>query len=272
MTDRDDFGLAAVVRQLARSGGGGFEWYKDSCLLRRIEVRMRARGVGTMSGYAMLLSEDAVEVERLLHTLSVRVTSFFRNPDTWSRLLELLATDRLGVAGEVSAWSMACATGEEAWSLAMLLLEHARQAGGAPPPEGIRVCASDVDAQALDTAMAGRYPSQAEAAIRLILPRTYGAVRNGAFEVDAEVRDRVSFKREDLTAMTPARGWCDLVCCRNVLIFLGHEGQRRLLDAACTALRPGGLLVLGRTESLVAVPEAPLRPVDVTHRIYRRLP
>ncbi len=272
MTGPDDFGLAAVVRQLARSGGGGFEWYKDSCLLRRIEVRMRARGVGTMSGYAMLLSEDQAEVERLLHTLSVRVTGFFRNPDTWSRLLELLAADRMGTAGTISAWSMACATGEEAWSLAMLLLAHARQSGGVPPAEAIRVIGSDVDAQALDIAVAGWYPSQAAAAIRLILPHTYGALQNGGFEVDASVRDRVTFQREDLTAVVPRRGWCDLVCCRNVLIFLGHEGQRRLLDAACTALRPGGLLVLGRTESLVAIPEAPLRPVDVSHRIYRRLP
>ena len=272
MTERDDFGLAAVVRQLARSGGGGFEWYKDSCLLRRIEVRMRARGVGSMAGYAALLSEDQPEVERLLHTLSVRVTGFFRNPDTWSRLLDLLASDRLGTAGTMAAWSMACATGEEAWSLAMLLLEHARQSGGVPPAEAIRVVASDVDPQALEVAVAGRYPPQTVASVRLILPHSYGTVRNGSFEVDPGLRARVTFQREDLTAVTPPTAWCDLVCCRNVLIFLGHEGQRRLLAAACTALRPGGLLVLGRTESLVAVPEAPLRPVDVTHRIYRRLP
>ena len=84
--NRDDFGVMEVVR-LARRGGGGFEWYKESCLLRRIEVRMRARGVESVAGYAALLGE---EPDRLLHTLSVRVTEFFRNPDTWQRLLEVL--------------------------------------------------------------------------------------------------------------------------------------------------------------------------------------
>lgn len=271
MTSRDDFGLAEVIRQLARRGAGGFEWYKDSCLLRRIEVRMRARGVGTLIGYATLLADDAEEVDRLLHTLSVRVTSFFRNPDTWLRLLDLLTTERVGAEGRITAWSMGCATGEEAWSLAMLLLAHSRRTG-TPRPEGIHVFASDVDEQGLSTAAEGRYPVQAAEAIRDVLPDPFGAVSDGWFEVGGAVRERVAFRREDLTEALPNLAWYDLVCCRNLLIFLGKEGQRRVLQAAASALRPGGLLVLGRTESLVAMPEAGLLPVDVTHRIYRRAP
>ncbi|HSE51149.1 MAG TPA: hypothetical protein VLB00_03120, partial [Gemmatimonadales bacterium] len=80
MIGRGDTGLDLVLRQLSRRGAGGFEWYKDSCLLRRIEVRMRARGVGSLSRYAALLEDDPGELDRLLHTLSVRVTGFFRNP------------------------------------------------------------------------------------------------------------------------------------------------------------------------------------------------
>ena len=266
---RDDFGLDEVVRQLGSRGGGGFEWYKDSCLLRRIEVRMRARGVGSLSGYAALLADDPEEVDRLLHTLSVRVTGFFRNPDTWHRLRAILSEDRPGPSGGITAWSMGCATGEEAWSLAMLLLEVASH-NGSPPPCDIRVVASDVDAHALETAQAGRYPANALEAIRTVLELPHGTIRDGSFEVDTAVRSRVVFRREDLTAGAPGRGRCDLVCCRNLLIFLGREGQRRVLAAAFEALHPGGLLVLGRTESLMAIPEAGLVPVDVTHRIYRR--
>jgi chemotaxis methyl-accepting protein methylase len=271
VTVREDFGLAEVMRHHARGGGGGFEWYKDSCLLRRIEVRMRARGVHTLAAYAVLLEQEPGEVDVLLHTLSVRVTSFFRNPDTWQRLLQVLHEDGVGTVGSVTAWSMGCSTGEEAWSLAMLLLWYAREAGARLPPEGITVYASDLDTAALATAAAGRYPSVAVEAIREVVGDPFGAVEADSYVVAPAVRPRVVFRREDLTAAVPAPGWCDVVCCRNLLIFLGREGQRRVLSAAFHALRQGGLLVLGRTESLVALPEAPLAPVDVTHRIYRRV-
>ncbi|HEV8599558.1 MAG TPA: protein-glutamate O-methyltransferase CheR [Gemmatimonadales bacterium] len=271
MSGTADFGLSEVIRQLSGRGAGGFEWYKESCLVRRIEVRMRARGIGTLSGYASLLADDAAELDRLLRSLSVRVTGFFRNPDTWLRLAELLGTEGLGSVGRLTAWSMGCSTGEEAWSLAMLLLAHSRRSGGVPAPEAIKVFGSDVDAHALTVAERGSYPAKAALpAIREVLPEPEGSQADGHFEVSAALRPLVKFRREDLTAPTPQAGWHDLVCCRNVLIFLGREGQRRVLETACRALRPGGLLVLGRTESLVAVPRAELQAVDVTHRIYRK--
>lgn len=271
MTGTADFGLSEVIRQLSDRGAGGFEWYKESCLLRRIEVRMRARGIGTLTGYASLLADDAEELGRLLRSLSVRVTGFFRNPDTWLRLAELLGSEGLGSAGRLTAWSMGCSTGEEAWSLAMLLLAHSRRSGGVPAPAAIRVFGSDVDAQALSIAERGSYPAAAAlTAIREVLSDQEGSQGEGRFEVSPVLRPLVRFRREDLTAPTAQPGWHDLICCRNVLIFLGREGQRRVLEAACRALRPGGLLVLGRTESLVAVPRAELQAVDVTHRIYRK--
>ncbi|HEX7024188.1 MAG TPA: protein-glutamate O-methyltransferase CheR [Gemmatimonadales bacterium] len=271
MIGRDDAGLDEVLRQLSRRGAGGFEWYKDSCLLRRIEVRMRARGVHSLSGYAALLGDEPEELERLLHTLSVRVTGFFRNPDSWLRLRELLEADPVVAERGITAWSMGCATGEESWSLAMLLLDLARRASGGAV-EGVRVLASDVDSQALALAKAGRYPVSSGAAIREVLPRPYGSLSEGCFEVEPLLRPHVEFRREDLTVLPSGAVRFDLVCCRNLLIFLGREGQRRVLDAAVHALAPNGILMLGRTESLVALPEAGLVPVDVTHRLYRRLP
>lgn len=269
MIGRDDVGLDLVLRQLGTRGAGGFEWYKDSCLLRRIEVRMRARGVRTLSNYAALLEDDPAELDRLLHTLSVRVTGFFRNPDTWERLRAIL--ERLPASAErgLAAWSMGCATGEETWSLAMLLRDLARPVGPGAMAQ-IAVLGSDVDALALAVAEAGRYPAPCADAIRAVLAEPYGAVRDGCFEVDPVLRARVAFRREDLTTAHSGPGRYDVICCRNLLIFLGREGQRRVLDAACRALRPGGILALGRTESLVARPGAELEPVDLTHRLYRR--
>jgi chemotaxis protein methyltransferase CheR len=272
MSTPADFGLGDVIRQLADRGAGGFEWYKESCLLRRIEIRMRAREVGTLTGYAGLLANDAEEMDRLLRSLSVRVTSFFRNPDTWRRLAELLRTERLGAAGRLTAWSMGCSTGEEAWSMAMLLCSHGLQSGEVPSRDAIRVIGSDVDGQALTVAETGSYPAAAtRAAIGAVVSESYGTDSEGRFEIAVKLRPIVRFRREDLTAPAEQAEQHDLVCCRNVLIFLGREGQRRVLEAACRALRPGGLLVLGRTESLIAVPQAELEPADITHRVYRKV-
>jgi chemotaxis methyl-accepting protein methylase len=267
---REDPGLDEVLRRLGSRGAGGFEWYKDSCLLRRIEVRMRARGAGTLREYAALLAEDDEELERLLHTLSVRVTGFFRNPDTWSRLRELLREEPAAAERGLRAWSMGCATGEETWSLAMLLRELAR-AAAAGALEAISVLGSDLDEQALGIAGRGRYPPQSLAAIREVLPQPYGSLQDGCFEVDPVLRPVVTYRREDLTAPGAGSAPYDVVCCRNLLIFLGREGQRRVLEAAFGSLRPGGILVLGRTESLVALPDRRLEPVDLTHRLYRRV-
>jgi chemotaxis methyl-accepting protein methylase len=269
MIGRDDTGLELVLRQLTTRGAGGFEWYKDSCLLRRIEVRMRARRVGTLSSYAALLENDPVELERLMHTLSVRVTGFFRNPDTWMALRTTLEGLPASAERGLSAWSMGCATGEEVWSLAMLLRDLARPAGSEAMAQ-VSVLGSDVDAQALAVAEAGRYPAPSADAIRAVVREPYGVVRDGTFEVDPVLRERVVFRREDLTSPSTDPERFDLICCRNLLIFLGREGQRRVLDAACRALRLGGILALGRTESLVALPDSSLEPVDLMHRLYRR--
>jgi len=261
-------GLGAVVRQLRRRGGAGFEWYKESCLVRRIEIRMRARGVESLAGYAGLLARDSGEADRLLRALSVGVTGFFRNPDTWRRLGEMVAAQPPGTGERLSGWSMGCSTGQEAWSLAILLLAHGRRTGN-PPDAGIQVVASDLDARALAVARTGNYPAAAAAPIRELFQEPFGAVRDSRFEIAPEVRARVVFRQEDLTGHV-VPDLHDLVCCRNLLIFLGKEGQRRVLGAALRALRPGGLLVLGRTESLVAGLIGDLAPVDPTHRIYRR--
>lgn len=269
MTLRDEYGLSVVIKELALHGAGGFEWYKENCLLRRVEVRMRARGTDSLLVYAGMLADDPAEVDQLLHTLSVRVTEFFRNPDSWQCLQAHLLRQRCGQAGQISAWSMGCATGEEAWSLAMLLLDLSRQLG-VPPAAKIRVFASDVDSQGLAAAIAGRYAPGAAAAITAVVSEPYGTVEGGHFVVGSAARERVTFCHEDLTAGAVSPDRCDLVCCRNLLIFLGPEGQRRVLQAACGALAENGLLMLGRTESLLAFPDARLVPIDITHRIYRR--
>jgi chemotaxis methyl-accepting protein methylase len=260
--------MAAVLRQLRSRGNGGVEWYKGACLARRIELRMRVRGVSTLAGYATLLARDAHEADQLLTSLSVRVTGFFRNPDSWQRLGEILDREGIFLPAPFLVRSMGCSTGEEAWSLAMLLLSRARR--GLPPGPAFQVVASDLDPRALARAEAGVYGEDGARAVREVLGATFGDLTEGKYTVDSALRERVRFRREDLTRNGGTPETFDLICCRNVLIFLSREGQRRILENAMGSLRPGGILMLGRTESPAALEEPVLTPIDLTHRIYRK--
>lgn len=256
-----EHGMAAVLRQLRHRGAGGLELYKDSCLVRRIEMRMRVRGVGSLAGYAALLAHDAAETDRLIGSLSVRVTGFFRDPESWRRLSQVLAAEPDGSGAPFYAWSMGCSTGEEAWSLALLL----RDFGG-----GFQVLASDVNARAIAVAEAGVYDRTAGCVVRDFL----GSLELEAdtrFSVPDVLRGRVRFRREDLTRAQVSPEVFDLISCRNLLIYLSRPGQQRILERAVASLRPGGILMLGRTESPVALGSSSLAPIDLTHRLYRKV-
>ena len=255
-------GMAAVLRQLRHRGAGGLELYKDSCLVRRIEMRMRVRGVGTLAGYASLLARDATETDRLIGSLSVRVTGFFRDPESWRRLAEVLAEEWGSSETPFFAWSMGCSTGEEAWSLALLL----RGSGN-----GFQVVGSDVSARAVAVAEAGVYDPAAARAVQEFLGDSFDSGSEARFSVPAELRERVRFRREDLTRVHVSPEVFDLICCRNLLIYLGRPGQQRILERAVASLRTGGILMLGRIESPVALGGASLLPIDIPHRLYRKV-
>ncbi len=254
--------MAAVLRQLRHRGAGGLELYKDSCLVRRIEMRMRVRGVGSLAGYADLLARDGAETDRLIGSLSVRVTGFFRDPESWKRLAGVLASGSEGSGSPFFAWSMGCSTGEEAWSLALLLYEGRT---------GFQVLGSDVNARAVLVAEAGVYDQAAGRAIRDFLGDCFDLMPDARFSMPTALRQRVRFRREDLTRAHVAPDVYDLITCRNLLIYLSRSGQQRILDRAVASLRIGGLLMLGRTESPVALSSSALVPVDLTHRLYRKV-
>ena len=255
-------GMAAVLRQLRHRGAGGLELYKDSCLVRRIEMRMRVRRVASLTGYAALLARDAAETDRLIGSLSVRVTGFFRDPESWHRLTEVLAAEPEGSGTPFFAWSMGCSTGEEAWSLA-LLLQGSRT--------GFQVVASDVNARAVAVAEAGVYDGTAARAVREFLGDSFESGSDPGFSLPVELRQRVRFRREDLTRAQVSPEVFDLISCRNLLIYLSRPGQQRILERAVASLRTGGILMLGRTESPAALSSSALVPIDITHRLYRKV-
>jgi two-component system CheB/CheR fusion protein len=216
------------------------------------------------------LDRDAGEYARLFDALSINVIQFFRDDSAFrlirTKLLPTLLADKIAAHSQTfRVWSAGCATGQETYSLAILLAEALKR-----DPGGLiaRVYGTDIDAQAVAFARCGVYePSAMEGAASAYALRHF--VCNGHFRVSPEIRQLVRFKVHDLTQDRPLRH-LDLLLCRNVLIYFSKETQRRLLDTFDAALRPGGFLVLGKTEAIGARMKGCFASFDIKERVYRK--
>lgn len=256
-----------LFAKIERDRGFRGPLYRPRCLRRRIGVRMRARGVDTPKAYAALLDRDPGEYDRLLRVLTINVSRFFRNPETWEVIRTRLLPDLLGRRGRrVTAWSAGAANGEEAYSLAILIWEWLWDAGRRW--HGIRVIGTDIDAESLDLARRACYEP-------IALTETPPEVRRrwftgtGPYRLKEPIRSRVDFRQLDLLTEPPGFR-ADLILCRNLLIYLDREAQGRVFDTFREVLRPGGYLVLGRVETLEAGARDHFEVVDARERVYRR--
>jgi two-component system CheB/CheR fusion protein len=259
--------IAAIVRAAKRVD---FSKYRRSTIERRIRQRMLVRHLSDLEEYARLLEREPDEVAELYDRLLILTTSFFRDPDSFDvlkeRFLRRLFRQRKQ-AGAIRVWSAACSTGEEAYSIAILLLEAAADAASDAP---IHVFASDVSERALARARRGAYgPEIAEDVSAERLERFFARTDDG-YRVRGAVRDICSFARQDLT-QDPPFSHLDLVLCRNVLMFMGEELQQRVLASLHYALRSGGVLMLGRNEAIGRRSAALFETLDSEHRIYGKI-
>jgi chemotaxis protein methyltransferase CheR len=235
--------LDEVRRLIARRAGIS---PPDWALRARVEERMLATAAPSVEAYSARLESDGRELETLCEALRVGETRFFRHrahvAALRERIIPALAGRRAG-ARAISAWSAGCATGEEAFTLAMLLCE------GLPAGFAVRVLASDLSATALERARTGRYPAAALAEVPPALAERWLVAEGSAFQVRDELRELVEFEQRSLTAPAFPRD-VDLILCRNVLIYFERGERERALDRLCQSLAPGGYLLLGYAEVL----------------------
>jgi len=262
----------ALTEKITQARGVCCDAYKDRCLKRRIAVRMRARGVHSFTDYSRLLDTDVNEYDRLLDALTINVTKFFRNAETWAALAPYLEERWRARAGAVAAWSAGCASGEESYTIAAALAETARATRTSEWLSRATVLATDIDRVSLDRARAARYPAGAFAEMRDELQRRWiePPAADGTRSPVAAVRALVQVQRHDLTTERPPAGPFDLVVCRNVVIYFDRATQERLFQQFAAALRPEGLLVLGKVETLLGPARDALRIENTRERIYRR--
>jgi chemotaxis protein methyltransferase CheR len=264
----DDEALEALKRKIERERGFNCQFYKEKCLRRRIAVRMRARGERSFDDYARLLDRDPGEYDHLLDTLTINVTKFFRNAETWAAVEEQVLPSLFAGRGTVRAWSAGSASGEEAYTLSILVREWLQRRVREGEASRLRVTGTDIDRRSLEAARRAEYPD-------LSLTETPAAVRDRWFTggppwtLSAEARQGVSFERRDLISGEPLCGQ-HLIFCRNVVIYFDREIQERLFKRFHDALVPGGVLVMGKVETLIGEARQLFRPVNNRERIFRR--
>jgi len=249
----DEATLREILALLRVRTNHDFSRYKRPTLFRRIGRRMQVTGVPDQPTYLEVLRTRPEEVQALLQDLLISVTNFFRDREAWTALEAIipLVFAGKGPDDQVRVWVTACATGEEAYSVAMLLDEHA-QTLDAPP--AIQVFATDIDAAAIRQARQGRYPETIAGDVSPERLKQFFVWEQGRYRVKQELRERVLFAHHNVLH-DPPFSQLDLITCRNLLIYLNREAQEQVVRLFHFSLRPGGYLLLGAAESLDGLPQ-----------------
>ncbi|MEW6020764.1 MAG: CheR family methyltransferase [Pseudomonadota bacterium] len=259
--------LQDIIGALLSHTGHDFRHYKRATVLRRIERRLQVRAVQTLPEYRDLLEADPGEHKLLLDDMLIGVTNFFRDREAFESverdIVPELFKDK-GPTDEVRAWVAACATGEEAYSLAMLMADQAELM---EHPPTFQVFASDIDDSAIDSARSGNYPASIITDVAPTRLRQYFNKEDDRYRIRKTLRDRILFASHNLLR-DPPFSRLDMISCRNLLIYLNRDVQVRVLQTFHFALKPGGYLFLGSSESAESVSDYFI-PVDKKNRIYR---
>lgn len=268
----DDVEFRALTDKITRDRGFQCSSYKDKCLRRRIAVRMRAKGTLSHTEYAGILDADPREYERLLRSLTINVTKFFRNWETFS-VLGQKVIPALWERGEreLRVWSAGCASGEEPYSVGILMHKHATETNDRSQLEAVSIVGTDIDADCLGEAERAFYGESALGDTPVELRERYFPEVAGMFSMLPEVRRLVTFQRSDLLRSEPPLEDIHLLVCRNVVIYLEREAQDALFAEFHHALAPGGFLVLGKVETLLGAARGLFSPVNARERIFRKI-
>jgi two-component system CheB/CheR fusion protein len=266
-TGKEPEGFKKILLRLRAHSGVDFSRYKSTTIERRIARRMVLSNHTTFSGYAKFLRDNARELDTLFSDVLISVTSFFRNPDAFDVLKRVVFPDivKRRVEGPVRVWVLGCSTGQEAYSIAMAFLEAMESVTRAP---AIQIFATDLNDASLAKARIGVYPKSLAEELDPARLRRFFVETDGGYRVIKSLRDSVVFAHQDVIT-DPPFSRVDLVCCRNLLIYLEQSLQTKALTSFHYALKPGGYLFLGASESIGQLSEF-FTPVDHKHKIFSK--
>jgi two-component system, chemotaxis family, CheB/CheR fusion protein len=257
-----------IAKLLRSHSGHDFSGYKDKTFFRRVARRMQVTHVTTLDGYIDLLQSDPAEAMALFRDLLINVTDFFRDVDAFDVLRDQVIPrlfEGRGADETIRVWVPGCATGEEVYSIGILLAEHVQQQSR---PQ-VQIFATDIDEPALAVARAARYPAQFIKNLDPVRRERFFTKDGASYVLSKEVRDMCIFSPHSVIS-DPPFSRMDLVSCRNLLIYLGPDLQRQVIPTFHYALKPGGYLFLGTSESIGQHTDL-FRPLDKKHRVFQSL-
>lgn len=270
--DITDEELAEIATILNIRRNFNLSVYKDKCMKRRVAIRLRQTRCHDVAEYCNLLRQSEQELDLLQKALTIHVSQFFRNPSMFDKLRHQVLPDIFSgsstrQAGEMRIWCLGCAGGEEPYSLAILLREHFNA-----EMRTIRVAiqGTDIDAETIRTAKRGEYLEERIKEVPTDLRERYFRKEGQRFQLISELREMVTFSQGNITSTSdylPAQ----LVLCRNTLIYFTRPDQEKILNGIADILAEGGILVLGKSETLVGDVRRRFSPVCPVERIYRKL-
>jgi two-component system CheB/CheR fusion protein len=262
--------LAQICTLLRARTGHDFSGYKDKTVARRVQRRMQVLQIDEVPDFIARLRKEPQELDALLQDLLIGVTNFFRDPQAFEALeREVIPAlfEGKGVEDTVRVWVPGCSTGEEAYSIAILLREHMPKAHTAPK---LQIFASDIDEQSLQIARVGRFPSTISRDVPPARLERYFVREDGTYRIASDLREICLFSAHNLLRDAPFSK-LDLIACRNLLIYLTPELQNRLVPLFHYALNDSGYLFLGTSENVTRHSRL-FATVDKAHRLFRRRP
>src|SRR3954463_4778201 len=260
----------SLLQHIQESRGMDFRGYKRTSLRRRIALRMEAVGSEDFAAYRAHLEAQPGEFEDLLNTVLINVTSFFRDAEAWDVLKTQIVPALVANAEDgrsIRVWSVGCASGEEAYSIAILL---AAEMGIEAFNRRVKIYATDLDEEALKVARLATYTPRDVEGVPAELLAKYFERTNNHYVVEREIRKCVIFGRHNVVHDAPISR-IDLLICRNLLIYLEADTQSVVLPRLHYALNREGYLFLGKAETQLAR-SALFRPVEMKHRIFMKVP
>jgi two-component system CheB/CheR fusion protein len=267
-TGKELSALRDIITTVRSRTGHDFSNYKQSTILRRVTRRMQMREVADLASYLRYLRDHPSDVAELQQDLLISVTNFFRDAPAFEYLARRVVPEMFrdkGAGDQVRVWVTGCATGEEAYSLAILLAEHAERL---EQPPSVQIFATDLDGESIAQARDGVFPESISADVSVERLSRFFTKEGNYYRVKKQVRESVLFAAHNILS-DPPFSRLDLVSCRNLLIYLNRETQDKVLEVFHFALRPGGFLFLGSSESADTVPEL-FTAADKKLRTYRR--
>ncbi len=270
LEEKQESALEKVIILLRAKTGHDFSLYKKNTLYRRIERRMAIHQLDRIAAYVRYLQENSQEVGLLFKELLIGVTSFFRDPEAWEHLrkeaIPALLTER-PEGGVLRAWSVGCSTGEEAYSLAISFKEVLEQVGTAKN-FNLQIFATDLNQDAIDKARQGLYPATIGTDVSAERLHRFFSKEKNSYRIGKVIRAMVTFATHNATCDPPFTK-LDILICRNLLIYMTPELQKKLLPLFSYSLNPGGVLFLGSAETVGTATDT-FVPHNIKSRLFRR--